>query len=80
ATNEGTGFKAARLPDKPVKLETGAEVGGRNRREVIRRLSTTTFKEYRKAEAEEGRLETVQAGSWSKMAIVKVNRRTSKAR
>ncbi|CAM9174985.1 unnamed protein product [Ectocarpus sp. 4 AP-2014] len=78
-TKDGSGVNAAR-PDTRVQKETGSDVGGPNRREVIRRLSTKKFKEYRKAEAEEGRLETIEAGSWSKMAIVKVNRRTSKAR
>ncbi|CBN79562.1 hypothetical protein Esi_0011_0129 [Ectocarpus siliculosus] len=78
-TNDGNGFNPAR-PDKLVREKTGADVGGANRKAVIKRLNTTAFKEYRKADAEKGQLATIQAGSWSKMAIVKVNRRTSKAK
>ncbi|CAN0216584.1 unnamed protein product, partial [Ectocarpus sp. 6 AP-2014] len=78
-TNDGNGFNPAR-PDKLVKEETGADAGGANRKAVIKRLNTTAFKEYRKADAEKGQLATIQAGSWSKMAIVKVNRRTFKAK
>ncbi|CAN0302663.1 unnamed protein product [Ectocarpus sp. 12 AP-2014] len=78
-TNDGNGFNPAR-PDKLVKEEAGADVGGANGKAVIKRLNTTAFKEYRKADAENGGLATIQAGSWSKMAIVKVIRRTSKAK
>ncbi|CAM9569749.1 unnamed protein product [Ectocarpus fasciculatus] len=65
---------------EPVKVDSGNDAGGPNRKAVIKRLSTTNFQEFRKAEAKEGRLGSVRAGSWSKMAIVKVNRRGSKER
>lgn len=61
-------------------MDSGKNAGGPNRKAVIKRRSTTNFQEFRKAEAKEGRLGSVRAGSWSKMAIVKVNRRGSKER
>ncbi len=60
--------------------EPSTSLGRPGRKNVIKRLPTANFQEYRRVEEQEGRLGTVAAGSWSKMAIVRINRRSSKAR
>lgn len=62
------------------EVDTEPESGGRDHRTVIKRLGTIDFHQFRKVEAEAGRVGVVAAGSWSKMAIVRIKRKTSKAR
>eukprot|EP00903_Cladosiphon_okamuranus_P016206 g14954.t1 len=56
------------------------EPSDQDQRVVIKRLGTDNFHRFRKVEAEEGRVGVIAAGSWSKMAIVRISRRASKAR
>ncbi|CAM9533486.1 unnamed protein product [Ectocarpus sp. 6 AP-2014] len=46
---------------------------------AIRRLGTREFHAFRKVESAEGRVGPVTTKSWSKMAIVRLNRRTSQS-
>lgn len=62
-------------------IKEAAEACGGDRKVCIKRLGTAKFEELRKMETGEGKGEMSGAGAWSKMAIVRVNRReTEKSR
>lgn len=75
-----TGSPEKEATAKPKAKEPCDPPGQNDRKTVIKRLGTASFEKFRRVEEEEGRVGTVVPGSWSKMAIVRINRRKPKAR
>lgn len=72
--------EAENVECKAEEADPEVEAVGREQRTFIKRLSIASFQQFRKAEAEQGRVGVLAPGSWSKMAVVRISRNESRAR